>query len=77
VKFTEAEAALVEEVLRHDGFELLMRRSLEERDRIIGALARQGTDWDETNRLRGELKGLAHFTAEAIRKAYPPQSGNP
>lgn len=76
-KFTQHESALVREILEHDGWKALMELQRHNAARITNALAKESTDWDETNRLRGQLNGMALLMEPHIRNKMTSQSDNP
>jgi hypothetical protein len=67
--FTETEQALVEEVLRSDGYALVLEYVRAHAARLTNALAGD-MDWEKTLKARGELHGLAHFAPDQIRRHY-------
>lgn len=69
-KFTTHEQGLVDEVLRHDGYALLMEYLQAESAMTINALARKQTSWEDTNYLRGVLAGLERFFPQRIQQHY-------
>ena len=76
-KFTQHEAALVREVLEHDGWQVLVALQKHHAARIMNCLAKESTGWDETNRFRGQLQGMALLMEPAIRTRIANQSDNP
>ena len=77
-KWHESEVEMVEQMLRSSAYTFLMDTYLREHAaRLTSALARDDTDWEQVQRIRGELQGLARFAPETIRKKYPPQSDKP
>jgi hypothetical protein len=67
--FNQHEQALVEEVLNHDGYVLILEYVRAHAARLTNALA-SDIDWDRTLKARGELQGLAHFAPDQIRRHY-------
>jgi len=76
-RFTADEAAAVEATLQSSGYHLLLELIQSHAARCTTALTREKTDWDEVNRLRGELRGLGWLLPSAVRKQYPASSDNP
>lgn len=70
-RLTADDAANLEEILDHKGYAvvetLIRQRSAE----IMTRLTLAKTDWDEVNRLRGELRGLGFLAPKNLRNHYP------
>lgn len=67
----------VEETLGSDGFALIFAFFQEREARIIEALTRGSTSWEDTLRLRGELEGVRRILPQRIRSNYPSKSEKP
>lgn len=58
MRWTAQAANLVDAATQHDGYHLILELLDERRGDIHAQLANPKTSWDETNRLRGELRGI-------------------
>lgn len=76
-KFTPHESALVREILEHDGWKALVELQRHHAARITNTLTKESTGWDQTNALRGQLKGMALLMEHQIKSHMSSQSDNP
>lgn len=77
MSWTDADVDHVEATLQSDGYALIFGLMQDAELRLIDALCKKSTTWEETLRLRGELDAVRRFAPARIRQNYPSKSEKP